>query len=100
MQTHPRKLLVVICEAALERTLVDEARRLGAHGYTLAEVRGSGRGGIREGAWEGDRSIELKIICEPDVAERIAAHVMQAYCPHYAVTLYFADVEVLRPEKF
>ena len=100
MQTHPRKLLVLICEAALERALVEDARRLGAQGYTLADVRGSGRGGTREGAWEADRSIELKIICEPDVAERIAAHVMDAYCPNYAVTLYFADVAVLRPEKF
>lgn len=100
MQTHPRKLLVLICEAALERALVEDARRLGAQGYTLAEVRGSGRGGTREGAWEADRSIELKIICEPDVAERIAAHVMGTYCPNYSVTLYFADVGVLRPEKF
>ena len=100
MQTHPRTLLVLICEAALERALVEDARRLGAQGYTLADVRGSGRGGTREGAWEADRSIELKIICEPDVAERIAAHVMDTYCPNYAVTLYFADVAVLRPEKF
>lgn len=100
MHTHPRKLLVIICEAALEKPLLEDARRLGAHGYTLAEVRGSGRGGTREGTWEGDRSIELKIICEPAVAERIADHVLDRYCPHYSATIYFADVDVLRPEKF
>ena len=100
MQTHPRKLLVIICEAALEKPLLADAQRLGAHGYTLAEVRGSGRGGTRENAWEGDRSIEIKIIGEEAVAERIAGHVLEHYCPNYAVTMYLAPVDVLRPEKF
>ncbi len=100
MQTHSRKLLVVICEAALERALVDDARLLGAAGYTISDVRGSGRGGPREGMWEADRSIEVKVICEADVAERLAAHVLATYGTHYAVTLYLDDVSVLRPEKF
>lgn len=100
MQIHSRKLLVVICEAMLESTLVDDLRGLGAFGYTIAEVRGGGRGGTREGAWEADRSIELKVICEAEVAQRFAAHVLATYCPHYSVTMYLADVGVLRPEKF
>jgi hypothetical protein len=100
MRVHSRKLLVLICEAALEKALVDDALRLGATGYTIADVRGGGHGGIREGAWEADRSIEVKIICDADVAERLAAHVVAAYADHYAVTLYLADVGVLRPEKF
>ena len=47
-----------------------------------------------------DRSIEMKVICEIGVAERLAAHVLETYGPHYSVTLYFADVSVVRPEKF
>ncbi len=100
MQTHSRKLLVVICEAALEKMLTEDARRLGAAGYTIADVRGSGRGGKREGAWEADRSIEMKVICEAAVADRFAAHVMATYSENYSVTLYLDDVSVLRPEKF
>lgn len=100
MKTHPRKLLVVICEAALERPLLEDALRLGAAGYTIGEVHGSGRGGAREGSWEADRSIEVKIVCETEVAERLAAHLLAAYGEHYAVTMYLADVSVLRPEKF
>ena len=100
MQTHSRKLLVVICEAALEKLLAEDARRLGAAGYTVTDVRGSGRGGTRDGSWEADRSIEMKVICEAGVAERLAAHVLDAYGRHYSVTLYFADVSVVRPEKF
>ena len=100
MQTHARKLLVIICEAALEKALIEDARRLGAAGYTIADVRGGGRSGTREGAWEADRSIEMKLICDAKVAELLAAHVLERYGEHYAVTLYLDDVSVLRPEKF
>jgi hypothetical protein len=100
MQTYPRKLLVVICEAALERSLVEDVGRLGAAGYTIADARGSGRGGTRDASWEADRSIEIKVICDANVADRVAAHVLATYSAHYAVTLYLVDVDVLRPEKF
>ena len=100
MQTYSRKLLVVICEAALEKALVEDVGRLGAAGYTIVDVRGSGRGGTRDATWEADRSIEIKVICEADVADRVAAHVLATYAAHYAVTLYLADVSVVRPEKF
>jgi nitrogen regulatory protein P-II 2 len=100
MQTHSRKLLVVICEAALEKALVADVGRLGAAGYTIVDARGGGRGGTRDATWESDRSIEIKVICDADVADRVAAHVLAAYSAHYAVTLYLADVSVLRPEKF
>jgi hypothetical protein len=100
MRVHSRKLLVLICEAALEKALVDDALRLGATGYTIADVRGAGHGGTRDGAWEADRSVEIKVVCEADVAERLAAHVLAAYAANYALTLYLSDVGVLRPEKF
>lgn len=100
MDKHPRKLLVIIAEAALERALLEDAKRLGAQGYTVADVRGSGRHGERAGSWDGDRNIEVKVIATPPVAEAIASRVLEAYCPNYSVSLFLSDVEVLRPEKF
>ena len=100
MQTHDRKLLTIITEAAIERPLIADCRRFGAHGYTVLDVRGGGLHGEREGAWEADRSIELQVVCAADVAERIAAHVLQAYAPNYAVSLYLADVQVFRAQKY
>ena len=38
MDTHERRLLTIITEAALERALVADARRFGAHGYTVLEA--------------------------------------------------------------
>lgn len=100
MHTHPRKLLVIIAEAALEKNLVRDARSFGAHGYTIADVRGGGERGDREARWEADRSIEIKVICDEAVAEKLAQHVLQTYAPNYAVTLFTADVGIFRPQKF
>lgn len=97
---HPRMLLVIIAEAALEKQLVADVKRLGAHGYTVYDVRGEGTMGVREGAWEADRTIEMKVICETAVADQIAEHVLAQYVPHFGVTMFFADVQVLRPHKF
>jgi nitrogen regulatory protein P-II 2 len=97
---HRRRLLVVIAEAALERELVQDVKRLGAHGYTVSDVRGGGLAGDREGAWEADLTVRMEVVCDTTVADAIAAHLMARYTPHYGLTLYFADVDVLRPQKF
>jgi len=100
MDSHAKKLLVIIGEAALEKQLVADARRLGAHGYTISAVRGGGERGEREARWEADRSIEMKVICDEAVAAKLAQHVLETYAPNYAVTLFTADVGVFRPQKF
>lgn len=97
---HPKTLLVIVAEAALEKNLVRDARERGAQGWTVMDVRGAGRGGVREGAWEADRTIELKVICESAVADAIAEHVLAAYAPNFRVALWFSEVAVLRPERY
>ena len=100
MKTHPRKLLVIIAESALERALVADVKRLGAHGYTVIDVRGGGARGERGADWDLDRCIQMEVICDEAAAERIAAHVDANYFANYAVTVCVTDVGVLRPEKF
>jgi nitrogen regulatory protein P-II 2 len=100
MKPHPKKLLVIMAEAALERALVQDVVRLGAHGYTVYDVRGAGASGEREGAWEADRTIEMKVICDPEVADRIAHAVLASYGRDYGLSLFFADVTVLRADKY
>ena len=100
IKTHPRKLLVILSEAVLERQLVADARALGAQGYTVSDVRGGGVHGDHEGEWDVDRSIELQLICSDEVAERIAAQVLERYAPHYRIAVYLADVGVFRAERF
>ena len=100
MSKHPKTLLVIVAEAVLEKNLVRDARQRGAQRWTVGEVHGAGREGLREGAWEADRTIELKVICDEAVADAIAEHVLATYAPHYSVALYFSPVQVLRPDRY
>lgn len=100
MAKHPKTLLVVVAEAVLEKSLVRDLLECGAQGWTVTDVRGAWREGVREGAWEADRTIELKVICDQPVADAIAAHVLASYAPHYSIALWFGDVAVLRPDRF
>ncbi|MBX3652113.1 MAG: transcriptional regulator [Burkholderiales bacterium] len=104
METHRRCQLTIIAEYVLESRLVALVERLGAHGYTVHEVRGgsfSAEGERRrEGAGETDRTIEMKVICGRATAEIIAREVLGEFGPHFSVRLLLSEVEVLRPAKY
>ncbi len=100
MDTHARKLLVILTEGALEKLLTADVLRLGAQSYSVVDVRAGDATGERAASWAGDRNIELKVIATTAVAEAIAQHVLETYCANYAVRMFLAEVEVLRPEKF
>ena len=100
MTKHPKTLLVIVAEAAIEKSLVSDIRERGAQGWTVMEVHGAAREGVREGAWEADRTIEMKVICDETVADAIAEHVLATYAQNYSVALYFSPVAVLRPERY
>ncbi len=100
MKPFPKKLLVIIGEAALEKFLVRDIKRFGANGYTIAEVRGGGLNETRDAEWEGNRSIRMEIICEPTAAEKIVEHVFASYAKNFSLSLFVSDVSVVRNEKF
>lgn len=100
MNTFPKHLLTIIGEAALEKFLVRDIKTFGAHGYTIADVRGGGATGTRDAEWEGSRSIRMEVICDEAVAEKIAAHVMAEYATNFSLSLYVTPVGVIRKDKF
>ncbi len=100
MAPEHRKVLTIITEAALERDLGEEIERLGAHGYTIADVRGKGHRGIRNAGWDLSANIRIEVVCTEDTAHAIAAALKERYYDNYAMILFIGDVEVLRPEKF
>lgn len=97
---HLKTKLTVIAESALEPRLLAELKRHHAHVWTISEVRGAFPEGERSGDWEADRTIEVRVICEPATADAIAEAVLQKYAPHYSVVVHFGEVQVLRPERF
>lgn len=100
MSLEHRKLLTVITEAALERDLVDEIERLGAHGYTVTDARGRGSRGTRSAGWNISANIRIEVVCGESTALAIAAELKGRYYDNYAMILFISDVEVLRPQKF
>lgn len=100
MNSHTRKLLTIITESALERVLVEEIERLGAHGFTITEARGKGHRGPRDATWDKSSNIRIEIVCDELTAQSIANSLQAHYYEHYGMILFMSDVAVLRPEKF
>ncbi len=100
MTGDKRTLLTIVTEAALENELTDVLPRLGAGGYTIVNARGRGSRGVRDAGWTSDSNIRVEVICDPETADRISAHLREHYYRDYAMILYLSDVAVLRPEKF
>ena len=55
---------------------------------------------MRSAGWDTEGNIRLEIICNRELAERIAEHLQVRYYDHFAMVCYLAQVEVLRGEKF
>ena len=100
MEHFPRRLLTIVTEALLERELLAEFEALGVRGYTITDARGKGGRGTRQSDWKQEGNVRIEIVCEPALAERVAARLRERYYDHYAMILYLQDVSVLRPDKF
>jgi hypothetical protein len=100
MEQFNRRLLTIVTEAVLERELVAEFDTLGVRGYTITDARGRGGRGTRKSDWAQEGNVRIEVVCEPAVAERVAARLRDRYYDHYAMILFMQDVSVLRPDKF
>jgi nitrogen regulatory protein PII len=94
-----RKLLTIVCEAALESRLIRDVMALGAKGYTVTDAHGAGPRNQRNGDLEGG-NIKLEIISDEETVSRILEEIEKSYFPHYACSCWVADVEILREERY
>jgi hypothetical protein len=99
-ETGMIKLLTVVCEAALETTLLRDLESLDARGYTVTDARGKGSRGRRDATWGPHANIRVEVLCTAETALAISAALRERYYDNYSMILFVADVEVLRPEKF
>ncbi len=99
MTRSRRKLLTIVAESGLEKRLVSVLHNAGARGYTVSAAHGEGPRNQRAGDISGGNIRTESVLSEPvldEVLEKIAAD----YFPHYAVSAWVADVEVLRDERY
>jgi nitrogen regulatory protein PII len=80
--------------------LCEHLEKLGATGYTVTNARGSGHRGIRDAGWSSSSNVRIEVVCNEEVAKRIATSLRDNYYNDYAMILFESDVRVLRPEKF
>lgn len=98
MQTHTRKKLEIIVEAAALKRAEQILIESGVHVFTVLDGR-EGRG--LSGRWE-DPALEQRLIvavAAADVAEKVAARLVELF-ERYPGVLFASDVEVLRAERF
>jgi nitrogen regulatory protein PII len=100
MNTHPMKLVTIVCEAHAREAVTKLLRDTGAHGYTLFEVEGAGEGGVRPADIPEFANIQVEVILQPAAAEKLLASLSRDFFPRYTMIAFESDVRVLRPNKF
>lgn len=100
MNTHPMKLVTIICEALARAPLKKLLAEVGALGYTLFAVEGDGSQGRRTADIQEFANIQVEVIVPPAVAEKLLARLEKEFFAKFAMVAYETDVRVLRREKF
>ncbi len=94
------KLVTIVCEALAREPLTALLHEVGAHGYTMFTVEGSGANGPRVADIQEFANIQFEVIVPPGVAGQILARLEKDFFPRFATVAYESDVRVLRPHKF
>lgn len=91
-------LVTIIAESGLVQNLKDLAERAGATGYTIEDVAaGFGTHGSRTGNLESDQTSKMLLVVSQPIALKIFEEIEQTLEPHYAITVFKHEVDVLRP---
>ncbi len=94
------RLVVVICEEALESLIQSELTLAGAKGYTVCKASGRGNRGERDAHWSLSANIRIEILCNAKTAEQIINTVYDKFSENYGLVVYAMDVDVKRTHKF
>lgn len=100
MTKHPMTLVTIVCEKLAREAVTRLLREVGAHGWTLWEVEGSGAQGSRTGDIPEFTNIQVEVIVPAAVAETLLTRLEKEFFKRYAMVAYESDISVIRREKF
>lgn len=92
MNPAENKLLTIVAESALERSLIADLDRLGVGGYTITDVRGRGSRGRRSSGWEHTGNVRIEVLCDGEIADRIVRLLSEQYARDFAMTHWLQEV--------
>lgn len=93
------KLVTIISEPVLSKSLIKTIRSLGAKGFTISDVHGEGTGEKSSGEVPNEK-VKVEVVADADLAKRIMAEIAKSYFPNYSLIVYASDIQVIRHEKF
>jgi nitrogen regulatory protein P-II 2 len=99
MTTTSRTLITLVAESGLENRLLAMVREQGARGYTVSTAHGEGPRGDRASDISGG-NIRLETVVTAEVAQGILAKLESDYFPHYSLTCWISDVQVIRDDRY
>ena len=102
MQLYPLKLVTVVGESLIMEDIAELGLKLGATGYTIAEVVGHGSRSARNvgSTAGGAKTLKVEFVVPTDVATKILDEVSHEYFEHYAIIAWLSDVSVMRGEQY
>lgn len=100
MNTHPMKLVTIVCEAYARDAVTRLLTAVGAHGWTLFPVEGYGSQGHRPADIPDYANLQIEVIVRPEVAEALLERIAAELFPRYALVAFESDIRVLRKAKF
>ncbi len=98
--THPIKLVTIVCEAHARDAVTGLLRDVGAHGWTLFQVEGDGAHGTRPADIPEFANIQIEVLLQPEAASALLERLENDFFPLYAMVAFESDVRVLRRGKF
>ncbi len=100
MAAHEMTLVTIICEALARDAVTRLLREVGAQGWTIFKVEGTGAQGERTAEISEFGNIQVEVIVPPAVSDRLMERLERDFFPKYTMIAYDANVRVRRPSKF
>jgi len=97
-QLHPKKMVHVVANAALETRLAEIAKKNGATGYTVIDARGWGHAGVQSGALGADSNILfMALVSDEQPLVNALAALNEA---GHQLVVWVSEVGVMRKDRF
>ena len=94
-----RKLVTVVIESGLARRLEQDLMKCGAKGFTTTMAHGAGPRNQRASDIEGG-NVRIESVVNNEVLELILEKLKLDYFPHYALSCWVSQVEVVRDDRY
>ena len=96
---NKRKLVTIVIETSLAHRLEEDLLECGAKGFTSSLAHGAGPKNQRSSDIEGG-NVRIETVVSDSVLEAILEKLKTNYFPHYAISCWVSEVEVVREDRY